>query len=184
MPYRPSNLSSVILPYTLSSIAASNGSYESCALYLLSRLRGVPCLDGICVLDERFQKQGKLYLVNPSFHPMRTIYLTFVPDEEVSFEVVVELGLFSLLFGGATTTISTYVLIQIFVLLSPSSGGGFGNAGIPLAGILQIPPGDRPRTRRGTREHGRYLLPLLQGEVALVGRRHRHRQDRSRIALH
>jgi hypothetical protein len=51
-----SSFQSIIRYPTVSSIAASDGSYESCASYLLSRLRGVPCLDGICVLDESIPK--------------------------------------------------------------------------------------------------------------------------------
>lgn len=51
-----SSFQSIIRYPTVSSIAASDGSYESCASYLLSRLRGVPCLDGISVLEESIPK--------------------------------------------------------------------------------------------------------------------------------
>ena len=49
--YAISSFQSILRYPTVSSIAASDGSYEGCATYLLSRLRSVRCLDGIGVLD-------------------------------------------------------------------------------------------------------------------------------------
>jgi hypothetical protein len=38
-----------------------------------------------CVCVQYIEAIRKLHSIDPSFRPMRTIYLTFVPDEEVSF---------------------------------------------------------------------------------------------------
>lgn len=43
---------SIIRYPTVSSTAPSTGAYEECAKYLISRLKSVPCLEGVGILEE------------------------------------------------------------------------------------------------------------------------------------